>query len=72
MMGNIYRAAQQVLVWVGSARDDTKLAFKQLDRLANVISTPSNAVEEIWEEQDMGSWIECLNDLIQRPVCLHV
>ncbi|KAL3959396.1 hypothetical protein ACCO45_007558 [Purpureocillium lilacinum] len=67
MMGNIYRAAQQVLVWVGSARDDTKLAFKQLDRLANVISTPSNAVEEIWEEQDMGSWIECLNDLIQRP-----
>ncbi|UNI19424.1 hypothetical protein JDV02_005608 [Purpureocillium takamizusanense] len=67
MMGSIYRAAKRVLVWVGSARNDTKLAFTQLDRLAAAISATSDAVETIWEEKGMGSWIDCLNDLIQRP-----
>jgi len=71
-MGNIYGAAKRVLVWVGPARADTKLAFQQVERLFKSISTSSEVVEEIWEEPGMGSWIECLNELIQKPVCPQI
>lgn len=74
-MGNIYRAAKQVLVWVGTARPDTELAFQEVKRLFQSISTSSQnidaksskEIEEIWET-GKDSWIECLSELIQRPV----
>jgi hypothetical protein len=78
-MDKIYRAAKRVLVWVGTAKSDTALAFQEVKRLFQSISTSSKEVdersisssfkkiEEIWDA-GKDSWVGCLNELIQRPV----
>ncbi|ROT38429.1 HET-domain-containing protein [Sodiomyces alkalinus F11] len=76
-MGHIYRAAERVLVWVGPAKPVTELAFQQVERLykcidgssKEAVDASSEEIEEIWKEDEPeeGSWVECLDEIIQRP-----
>ena len=64
-MRETYRDATRTVVWVGEAKEGTDVALEQAKLLFHAASDEERGA--IWAVT--GDWVQCLNEIIQRPVC---